>query len=339
VKKTLVASLALICSLALAAPANAVPETGPGWGLDRIDQTQLPLDNSFTAHSTGAGVNVYVIDGGVDTTLPDFGGRASIVYDKFNTGNGTCAVDKGSHGTAVAGVVAGATYGVAKQANILAVNGVDCSGATDNGQNLLDAINFVIEHHRTHPGPAVANISRNNMGQGYISTFQPQAIALANAVNSLTASGVFVTVSAGNVGTSQPWITQWAGQTACANPPANAGGALVVAGSNRNDEFIWKEPLSDGNNWSSAYGECVDIVAPAQAVMTDSEKLNGQFEPDNGTSFAAPYAAGVAALYKATYGDAPSAGVKAWIKAHGVVGALTKVPNATPNLLLTTGGL
>lgn len=340
VRKTLLASLAMVCSLALAAPAHADPPADPGWGLDRIDQTHLPLDGGFTTQSTGVGVNVYVIDSTVDTSVPDFGGRAQIVYDPFNNGPTLCAMDDmESHGTAVAGVIAGARYGVAKQANILAVNAVDCSGATDNGTNLLNAIKWVIEDHKTRPGPAVANISWNNMGQGYFSTFLPQAIEIAQAVNTLAASGVFVTVSSGNFGSKNNFFERIVYSHACSNPPANAGGALVVAASNQQDEYVFDQPLPDGSNWTASYGECVDIVAPGHQVMSDSDKLDGTFKAVNGTSFAAPYAAGVAALYKATHGETPSATLKSWILAHAMPGVLTKVPAGTPNLLLTTGGL
>lgn len=339
-RKMLLASLAIVCSLALTTPAHADPPADPGWGLDRIDQANLPLDNGFSTQSTGAGVNVYVIDSTVDTSLPDFGGRAQIVHDPFNNGPTVCAMDDmESHGTAVAGIIAGARYGVAKQANILAVNAIDCSGATDNGTNLLNAINWVIEDHKTRPGPAVANISWNNMGQGYFSTFLPQATAIARAVNTLAASGVFVTVSSGNFGSSQNWLEQIVWSHACSNPPANAGGALVVAASTRQDEYVFNQPLPTGGNWTASYGECVDIVAPGHQVVSDSDKLDGTFKPVNGTSFAAPYAAGVAALYKSTHGETPSAALKSWMLAHATPGVLTKVPAGTPNLLLNTGGL
>ena len=81
---------------------------GDPWGLDRIDQRALPLDRSYTYASTGAGVHVYIIDTGIWTPHPEFQGRANNVYNNAG-GDG---LDCHGHGTAVAGVVGAATYGV-----------------------------------------------------------------------------------------------------------------------------------------------------------------------------------------------------------------------------------
>src|SRR3989454_7854825 len=83
---------------------------GDPWGLDRIDQRALPLSSTYTYTSTGAGVHVYLIDTGIWTPHSEFGGRADVVYDV----QGLDGMDCSGHGTAVAGVVGAATYGVAK---------------------------------------------------------------------------------------------------------------------------------------------------------------------------------------------------------------------------------
>ncbi|XP_030843785.1 uncharacterized protein LOC115924939, partial [Strongylocentrotus purpuratus] len=95
------------------------------WGLDRIDQRDLPLNGEMNIAGTGAGAHVYVIDSGIYTDHEDFGSRASVAAD-FIGGDGQ---DCNGHGTHCAGTVAGNTYGVAKQASVYALRTLSCSGS------------------------------------------------------------------------------------------------------------------------------------------------------------------------------------------------------------------
>src|SRR5690606_9187485 len=96
----------------------------PSWGLDRIDQRFLPLDNTYTFNSTAFTVTAYIIDTGIDATHPDFTGRAANVANFA----GGPATDCNGHGTYLAGIVGGFDHGVAKQVRLRGVKVLDCAG-------------------------------------------------------------------------------------------------------------------------------------------------------------------------------------------------------------------
>jgi len=91
---------------------ESMDANGDPWGLDRIDQQELPLSATYDYTATGAGVNVYIIDTGIWTAHPDFDGRADNVYDAltFNLLGGVSGEDCNGHGTHVAGTIGGTTY-------------------------------------------------------------------------------------------------------------------------------------------------------------------------------------------------------------------------------------
>ena len=202
---------------------------GDPWGLDRIDQRNLPLSRTYTYNGNGAGVYAYVIDTGIATSHPDFGGRAQNVYDALG-GNGQ---DCNGHGTHVAGTIGGATYGVAKGVNLRGVRVLGCDGSGSTS-GIINALNWLRTNAQK---PAVANMS---LGGGYSSTLNSAATNLIN-------SGVFLAVAAGNES-----------QDACNVSPASASGTLTVAASDKTDR---RASFSN-------YGGCVDVYAPGVGIKS-----------------------------------------------------------------------
>jgi subtilisin family serine protease len=252
-------------------------QPNPTYGLDRIDQRSLPLNKAYTYTSTGSGVNVYVIDTGIQTAHPEFGGRADVVYD--GVGDGRNGQDCNGHGTHVAGIVGSRTYGVAKSVRLHAVRVLDCDG-TGTLSGVIDGVNWVKAHRGAK---AVANMS---LGGG-------RSTALNNAVTALSRSGVFLAVAAGNEA-----------RDACNTSPASADSVEATGAT---------DPSDVRPSWSN-FGSCVDIYAPGSNVL--STYTGGRTAVLSGTSMATPFVTGVAALYKAAKGDASFSTLQSWLHAN-----------------------
>ncbi|WP_086830345.1 S8 family peptidase [Streptomyces sp. NRRL B-24572] len=291
-------------AVALAPPQPATPpenrSPAASWGLDRINQWNLPLDNDFTTRGNGAGVTAYILDTGIDYQHDEFGGRATFGFDAM--GDGRFGQDCNGHGTHVAGTVAGKTYGVARKAGLVSVRVLGCDGRGAYS-GMIAGLDWVARNAKQ---PAVLNGSLGG----------DRSAALNDAATALYNAGVLPVIAAGN-----------SSKDACNVSPASASGALTVAAST-----IWDEEASFSN-----YGPCVELFAPGQAIV--SARIGGGSVAENGTSMAAPHVAGVAALYKAEHPTAAPAEVAGWILDNTTKGLLTNVSGGTPNKLLYTGGL
>jgi subtilisin family serine protease len=270
-------------------------QSNPPWGLDRIDERDLPLSGTYTYNWTGSGVRVYVIDTGIRTTHTQFGGRASNVFDAFG-GNGQ---DCNGHGTHVAGTVGGSTYGVAKSALLRGVRVLNCSGSGSTS-GVIAGVDWV---RQNHIAPAVANMS---LGGG-------ASTALDNAVNNLANAGVPIAVAAGN-----------SNANACNSSPARAANAITTGSTTS----------SDVRSSFSNFGTCLDIFAPGSSIRSAWYTSNTATATLSGTSMASPHVAGVAALYKQANPSASSNTVRNAIVNNATTNRLSSVGSGSPNRLL-----
>ncbi|MGY5031364.1 S8 family serine peptidase [Streptomyces sp. 900116325] len=277
---------------------DATQDNPPSWGLDRIDQTETAGDHAYTyPDSAGEGVTAYVIDTGVRVTHKEFEDRASSGFDAVD--NDDSADDGNGHGTHVAGTIAGATFGVAKKAKIVAVRVLDDSGSGTTEQ-VVAGIDWVTAHHE---GPSVANMS---LGGGA----DP---ALDAAVQKAIASGVTFAAAAGNESAD-------AGE----GSPARVPEAVTVASSTVDDE----------QSSFSNYGHVVDIYAPGSDITSSWNDSDDATNTISGTSMATPHVVGAAAVYLAGHPDATPAEVATALTDGAIPDAISNATEGTPNKLL-----
>ncbi|GHH95655.1 S8 family peptidase [Streptomyces capillispiralis] len=270
----------------------------PPWGLDRIDRPGLPLDRRYTwPEPAGAGVTVYVIDTGVRTTHRDFAGRARHGWDFVQ--DDRTAQDGNGHGTHVAGIVAGRSYGVAKQARIVSVRVLDDTGSGTTAQ-VIAGVDWVTRNARR---PAVANLSLGGFHNAQLNA----------AVRTSIASGVTYTVAAGNEG-----------RPAALYSPAGVRQAVTVGATDRQD----KKPAF------SNHGSAVDLFAPGVSVISASAASDTARVAYSGTSMASPHAAGAAALYLAEHRRATPAQVANALVTGAASGQVTGRGLGSPDRLL-----
>jgi subtilisin family serine protease len=275
--------------------------TFPSWGIDRIDERDLPLSSSYTTTaSNGSGVTAYVVDTGIRITHQQFGGRAS--YGRDTVDNDDVASDCNGHGTHVAGTIGGSTYGVARQVRLIAVRVLNCAGS-GTWSGVIAGIDWAAGHHGT--GPAVMNLS---LGGG-------ANTAVDDAIQRAVADGITVAVAAGN-----------SAANACNYSPARAPNALTVGATTS----------TDARASYSNFGTCLDLFAPGSSITSAWSTGDSATNTISGTSMASPHVAGVAALYLEDHAGANPATVRSALVGIATTGHVTSAGTGSPNLLLFT---
>ncbi len=276
--------------------ASAV-QNNATWGLDRIDQRNMPLSTTYQYDTTASNVHAYIIDTGIRASHADFGGRVTGGFTSISDGNGTG--DCNGHGTHVAGTVGGATWGVAKAVRLHPVRVLNCQGSGTNA-GVIQGVDWVTANHVK---PAVANMS---LGGG-------ASTALDNAVTNSINAGVVYAVAAGNDNSN-----------ACNYSPARTPSAITV-GSSAN---------GDARSSFSNFGTCLDIFAPGSSITSTWSTNDTATNTISGTSMASPHVAGVAALYLANNTSASPSAVTTALVNNSTPNKITSPGTGSPNRLL-----
>jgi subtilisin family serine protease len=276
-------------------------QPGATWGLDRIDQHAPRLNTKYTYRSAKA-VTAYVIDTGIRTTHKDFGGRATSGYDFVD--DDRVANDCNGHGTHVAGTIGGATYGVAKDVNLVGVKVLGCDGSGSYA-DFIAGVDWVTKNAKL---PAVANMSIGG----------PQSKALDDAIDRSIAKGVTYTIAAGNEN-----------KNACKTSPADTSNAITVGAVDNRDK---RASFSN-------YGACLDIFAPGVNITSTSYKSNTGTAVMSGTSMASPHVAGAAALVLGAHPAYTPQQVRDDLVTHAGSGLVRSPGTGSANKLLYTGYL
>lgn len=277
-------------------------QTGATWGLDRVDQRNLPLDTFYNYSTDASNVTAYIIDTGIRTTHGQFGGRASDGYDAID--GSLPAADCNGHGTHVAGTVGGSGYGVAKGVKLKAVRVLDCAGSGTWTQ-VINGVNWVAANRVL---PAVANMS---LGGSY---YAPLNTAVQGAIG----AGVTFAIAAGN-----------SNANACSYSPASTANAITVGATTS----------ADARASYSNYGTCLDIFAPGSSITSAWYTSDTATNTISGTSMATPHVAGAAALYLASNPAATPAQVATALINASTLNKVTSPGTGSPNRLLYTGAI
>lgn len=279
---------------------GAVQTPTPSWGLDRIDQNNLPLNTSFTYPTGGSGVHIYIIDTGIRLTHSDFTGRVGNGFDAVTSGGN--ANDCNGHGTHVAGTAGGTVYGIMKTATMHPVRVLGCAGSGTTA-GVIAGINWVAANAIQ---PAVSNMSLGGSFSSSINT----------AVNAMVSAGVVSAVAAGNDALN-----------ACNFSPASAANAITVGATT----------TTDARSSFSNFGTCLDIFAPGSSIVSDWASSDVATASASGTSMASPHVAGAAALYRSFNPTHTPTQVASALTGNATQNVVGNPGTGSPNRLLYMG--
>lgn len=284
--------------------------TDQDWGMIRVIRRDVAFNPRYfntakdfrnTAVRTGAGVDLYVVDGRL-VDHAEFTGRFEVIYDGVSG-------QISAHGNSVASCAAGNTMGVAT--GVYMYNcAIFTSSDTASTAVIVAGIDAAVSHYQGRAGtnrPAVLTLSVGNTTASGINT----------AVLAAIAAGMVVTAAAGNEGTAV--------NTGSANYPAASAGVICVGGSNSVDAPLYM------NAMSTNYGTRLDLLAPAQNRWLARTDNFNHYILGNGTSFASPMVAGAACLMLEGHGRLANstdvAKIRTKIIANATTGRLKQNPH------------
>eukprot|EP00004_Rigifila_ramosa_P002220 TRINITY_DN122_c0_g1_i1.p1 TRINITY_DN122_c0_g1~~TRINITY_DN122_c0_g1_i1.p1 ORF type:complete len:390 (-),score=96.39 TRINITY_DN122_c0_g1_i1:48-1181(-) len=270
----------------------------PAWGIDRVDQTALPLNQLYRyPDDAGRSATVYVLDTGIRVTHQEFGGRArwGVNYADSNNNDGN------GHGTHCAGTVGGSSAGVAKQTNLVAVKVLGDSGS-GSWTGVISGVQWVVDQCSGNPSVCSGSLSLG--GGGY----QP----IDDAINAAVAEGVIMIIAAGNNGGN-----------ACNYSPARAASAFTVGATD----------INDNRASYSNFGTCMEIFAPGSNIYSAWSTSDVAYNTISGTSMATPHVAGAVALLQSA-SPANPATIASRLVAAATPNVVNNAGTGSPNLLL-----
>lgn len=300
-------------------------------GVDRIDAEQ-----TATHTNKGTGVNVAVIDTGIDLTHPDL--KANIVGGK-NCSTGKSYNDGNGHGSHVSGTIAAANntegvVGVAPEAKLWAVRVLNNAGS-GTWSSVICGIDFVTSKAPANGGPiTVANMSLGGTGSDDGNCGNTNNDALHQAICRSVAAGVTYVVAAGNetdnaanhVPAAYDEVITVSALSDSDGKPGGTGGAPSCRTGEQDDYFAT----------FSNFGADVDIAAPGVCIY--STWKGGGYNTISGTSMASPHVAGAAALYIATHPGAAPVQVRDALIAAQESGPIPGDPDAFKEGIVNVGG-
>ncbi|KXN71760.1 subtilisin-like protein, partial [Conidiobolus coronatus NRRL 28638] len=273
------------------------------WGLARVSQRPKLGPSPYTYKyddNAGEGVNIYILDTGINIDHEDFKGRITWGITTAYRSQGDN--DYHGHGTHCAGSAAGTIYGVAKKAKIIAVKVLGDKGGGFSS-DIIAGVNWVVKNKSGVKGNVISMRLAGGLNE-----------SLNTAVNDAVDQGVISIIAAGNYN-----------KDACEYSPGSAKKAITVGSIDVND-------TKAGN---SNHGPCVGIHAPGVKILSTYIGNSTATKVLSGTSMATPHVAGLAATLLSQGIHANELETK--LKSLGTPDIIQGLPEKTVNLLAYSG--